>query len=117
MADNDDYNGLLAAQVSFMAQAGTNYEIAADGYDAASGTVVLTILVNGSHLGPLGLLPNDQIRLKIQGELGGTYTIEASSDLLNWTPITSMDNNNGTLQFTDPGRNGDRRYYRVKQEL
>jgi hypothetical protein len=117
VADNDDFNGQLAAQVSFMAQAGTNYEIAVDGYDAASGTVVLTIIVNGSHLGPIALLPNNQVQLRIQGELGATYTIEASSDLRNWTPIASMDNNNGTLQFTDPGRNGDRRYYRVKQEF
>jgi len=49
--------------------------------------------------------------------LGCTYTIEASPDLVNWTPIASVDNTSGTLQFNDSGRNLSQRFYRVLLEL
>jgi hypothetical protein len=117
VASNDDHNGLFSSEVTFSAVAGTSYEIAVDGFDGASGTVVLTILVESSRLGPLVLLPNDQVQIGIEGGLGCTYTIEASSDLVNWTPIASVDNTSGTLQFTDSGTRNLQRFYRVLLEL
>jgi len=118
VASNDDRNGLVTSEVTFLAQAGTDYQIAVDGFDGASGTIVLTILVEQSRLGPPVLMPNDQVQIRITGALGCTYTIEASSDLVTWTPIASVDNTSGTLQFVDPGtRNFTQRFYRVLLEL
>jgi len=57
------------------------------------------------------------VQLRIEGGLGCTYTIEASSDLVNWTPIASLDNTNGTLEFADPAaQNSNYRFYRVMEE-
>src|SRR6185369_16510307 len=95
VASNDDSHGLLASEVCFQAQAGADYQIAVDGFDGASGTIVLTILVEPTRLGLLVLLPNDRVQLGIDGSLGATYTIEASSHLLTWTPIASMENTSG----------------------
>ncbi|HXU79520.1 MAG TPA: hypothetical protein VN794_23270, partial [Methylomirabilota bacterium] len=118
VASNDDNNGQLTSQVTFFALAGTDYQIAVDGFDGASGTIVLTIFVESSRSGLLVLLPNDRVDLKFAGALGATYTIEGSSDLVNWTPIASVDNTDGTLRFTDPARhNLSQRFYRVQREL
>ena len=106
------------SEVTFLAQAGTDYQIAVDGFAGASGIIVLTILVEQSRLVPPVLLPNDQVQLRIGVALGCTYTIEASLDLVNWTPIASVDNTDGKLQFADPGtRNFEQRFYRALIEF
>jgi hypothetical protein len=55
--------------------------------------------------------------LSLTGEVGLSYTIEASSDLVTWTPVTTLTPANGTLNFTDPnGTNLGHRFYRAKQQ-
>jgi hypothetical protein len=54
-------------------------------------------------------------RLTIQGLLGRSYTIEGSVDMITWKPITTLQNVNGVLQFTDPGA-AARCFYRLMLE-
>ncbi len=59
---------------------------------------------------------SNEIRLNVAGELGITYIIEASADLEHWTPIATLLNATGVLQFTDPDRvHLHHRFYRAKQ--
>jgi hypothetical protein len=117
VASNDDTNGLLTSEVAFTAQAGTNYLIAVDGFDGASGNIVLTIIIDPPRLClPVNVVGN-QVQLCIAGEIGRTYVVEASPDLVNWNLIAAPLNSDGTLRFTDPARDNYReRYYRVMFE-
>ena len=52
--------------------------------------------------------------LGIQCWLGMQFRVEASSDLVNWTPLATVTNVTGSLMFTDPGAASlPRRFYRV----
>jgi hypothetical protein len=118
VVSNDDLNDQAAAAVTFNAQAGTDYQIVVDGFDGDSGTIELTIIVGRPRLGLLVVLPNDELQLTIDGELGRSYTIEASSDLVTWKPIASVENNDGTLRFSDAElRNLSARFYRIVVEM
>ena len=118
VASNDDLNDQTTAAVTFDAQAGTDYQIVVDGFDGDSGTIELTILVGRPRLSLLVLLPNDEVQMTVDGEPGRTYTIEASSDLVTWKPIASLENNDGTLRFSDAElRNYSQRFYRVVVEM
>src|SRR4029453_13587366 len=114
VASNDDINGLLTSEVSFSAQAGTNYLIAVDGFDGARGNIVFTIIVYPPRLCLPVCVVGNQVQLCVNGEIGRTYLIEASTDLVNWTLVAAPLNSDGTLRFTDPARDNYRqRYYRV----
>jgi hypothetical protein len=52
--------------------------------------------------------------LGIQCWLGMQFRVEASSDLVNWTPLTTVTNVTGTPVYTDPGAASQRqRFYRA----
>ena len=58
---------------------------------------------------------NGKKRLKLEAEPGPLYTVEASTDLLQWQQIGVMTNNGSDVfEFEDatPG-SGDMRFYRV----
>jgi len=117
VASNDDANGTLTSEVTFQAQAGTNYQIVVDGVDGASGEIVLTLIVDPPRICLPVTVVGDQVQFCIDGEIGRTYTVEASPDLSNWTLLATALNNDGTLRFTDPARsNFPQRYYRVTFE-
>jgi len=53
-------------------------------------------------------------RFLLTGEFGGRYQIEASTKLAQWTPLVTLTNAYGTVQFTDPSAtNLSRRLYRA----
>jgi len=53
-------------------------------------------------------------RASVDGELGASFTIEKSADLLQWMPLATVSNLLGTVQFQDqPSTNLDQRFYRV----
>ena len=61
-----------------------------------------------------GLLPQEQVRLVLTGEPGGSVTIRRSSNLLNWVLLTNLVNSNGIVQFTDlSASNAPQRFYRA----
>jgi len=117
VASNDDpSDGVAAAELIFQAQAGTEYRIAVDGFDGASGTIQLALVTERPHLCLPVIRAGDDVQLCIDGQLGRIYTIEASSDLTNWTPLASLEYLGGALRFTDP-TNSSQRFYRVILEL
>jgi hypothetical protein len=117
LAANDDAEGTLQSDVAFEAVAGTNYQVTVDGFDGDSGGIVLTLVAAPPKLClPVTVIGN-QVQLCLCGEIGRTYNVEASADLVYWTLIATAVNTNGTLQFTDPARsNLQQRFYRVTFE-
>jgi hypothetical protein len=48
----------------------------------------------------------------LPGEIGLTHQIEASTDLIHWTPVTNV-----ILYFRDPeSTNYDQRFYRFREK-
>jgi hypothetical protein len=69
-------------------------------------------------LGPcLGGLYEDGFQLTLTGEFGARYGVDAAAVLPNWSPVATVTNVWGTVQFSDPaGTNLAQRFYRVWQE-
>jgi uncharacterized repeat protein (TIGR02543 family) len=62
-------------------------------------------------------LSSTGLSLTLAGEIGLPYTIEVSTDLVNWTPLTTQTASNGTLSFVDSqARNFTHRFYRAKAQ-
>jgi hypothetical protein len=60
------------------------------------------------------VLPQQQVRLVLNGEPGGSVTIQRSSNLSNWVALTNLINTNGILEFTDgSATNTPQRFYRA----
>ena len=56
------------------------------------------------------------IQLNVQGEAGGNYIIEISSDLKQWDPLATLLNNPQNWQFTDQTASGvGQRFYRLRK--
>src|SRR5262249_35263531 len=104
LASNDDAEGTLQSDVTFQAVAGTNYQITVDGFDAASGEIVLTLVATPTRLCLPVTVAGNQVEFCLDGEIGRTYAIEASADLEHWTLVATAVNTNGSLVFTDLAR-------------
>ena len=63
-------------------------------------------------LGGVGL--SDGFRLNLVGEVGTAYRFEASSNFAVWTPLATLTNYSGTLEYIDAEAGGFvRRFYRA----
>jgi probable HAF family extracellular repeat protein len=57
---------------------------------------------------------NSQLRFTLLGEAGRSYTIQASTNLVNWTALTNFVSATGTNEFIDPtAANFSRKFYRA----
>ena len=60
------------------------------------------------------LLSQEGFRVTLTGEWGTPYRIDGSTNLVAWTPLTTLTNWFGTVQFTDgEGTNLPSRFYRA----
>jgi hypothetical protein len=68
---------------------------------------------NATHTSPATPLPVDpSFGYGLPGEVGLTHQIEASTDLVHWTPVTNV-----SLYFRDPeSTNYDHRFYRFREK-
>ena len=67
-----------------------------------------------TRLEPHLLISDEIVELKVKSWTGLVHQIEASSDLVDWTHITTLTNLTGSLRFSDPGaKNSLKRYYRL----
>jgi hypothetical protein len=66
------------------------------------------------ELGPVLLLSGGAVQVGVTGLAGQTYLIQASTDLVNWTTLTTLTLTNGTGQFIDSSpANVNQRFYRA----
>jgi hypothetical protein len=78
-----------------------------------SDPAVLTVA--SGQISSLAFTPSG-VELTVQGEAGANYTIETSSDLVDWQPLVTLFNNPPNWQFTDPTATGvSQRFYRLKK--
>jgi len=57
---------------------------------------------------------NAAMQLNLSGDIGQTYDIEVSTDLLNWTRWTNQFNSNGTIWIFDCATNSPQKFYRAR---
>jgi hypothetical protein len=81
----------------------------------------LALVINGNVTGPSKpvlsapvRLSNGQFQFNFSGNPGQNYTLQASSDLVNWSSLMTTNSSNSSYTFTDPAATGmPRRFYRV----
>jgi hypothetical protein len=89
---------------------GANY-LAWRFYRIAQGTLPVTLRLNLNT--PVAWSSNG-LRLKLEAPLGFNYTIQVSSNLVNWQPFTNFVGSNSPLNFSDPtAKNFKQRFYRA----
>ena len=63
---------------------------------------------------PASQLPSGPQKFLLTGVAGDTYTIQATSDFLSWSNLTTVQNINGTVEFYEQqATNFPRRFYRA----
>ena len=79
------------------------------------GAIVETPLAVSSQLSA-ARLADGSLQITVQGTTGGTYAIEVSTDLINWSQLSSVTLAGATGQFVDPvqdSRAWPTRFYRA----
>lgn len=80
-------------------------------YRVAVGTLPIALRLNLAM--PASWKTNGPI-LNLEGPLGFSYTIQDSTDLLNWQPLTNFVSTNSSFYFSDPqAKNYRQRFYRA----
>ena len=60
-------------------------------------------------------LPDGSVQLRWDGHAAFTYTLETSTNLSSWLPLTDVISTNGVFEFTDlMATNGPQRFYRLR---
>ncbi len=133
-ADATPYDGITAplysAQTSSLT--GTNIQLAFDTSGVPAGTYFLCAGISNAvharwsvsrgritvlqHVGALLQLARgigNGVTLNLSGQVGGTYVIQVSSNLVNWLPLATNVLTNQVWQFSDTPQPGTvRRFYR-----
>jgi len=79
----------------------------ANAADSSGNTPVIVLSVPG--------FVDQSCQVKIAGEIGRSYIIEASTDFATWVPVATVTNTDGILRFTDLERSLHwYRFYRAK---
>jgi hypothetical protein len=78
-------------------------------------TLAVNVTVSKVSIGSSKLLSNGQFQLTVNGGVSGQkYVLLASTDLLNWTPISGFVDTNPPVTIYDPNAaNYARRFYRI----
>jgi len=84
-------------------------------YNLGSGTgTVFRLALAAPRFSGIHVLPDHGVQLSLAGTSGCTYRIDVSTDLLNWSPFTTLSNLAGITQFSDLGAGAfAQRYYRA----
>jgi hypothetical protein len=96
-----------------------NYSVVVSNFvsTVTSQNAALTVLTPTNSTRLSGLTVSSRgAQLQLLGTAGRTFTLEASTNLLDWIQLSTAVNPNGTLQFSDSATNLARRFYRVRKE-
>jgi hypothetical protein len=97
-------------------------ELSADGYDMTSIPEATLYYVGRDPLEPQlvpapGGLTEEGFAFSFLGETGLEYTVEVSTDLVEWLPLASRSGADETITVVDPAALGsEHRFYRVRFE-
>jgi hypothetical protein len=115
VASNDDAStNVVTSQTTFSAVAGTEYEIAVDGYDGQPGDIQLHISTVYIQL-KLQWLQDGSREFSLTGPIGKPFTIETSGDLVHWLQLSTVFNTNGTVTYNDTSNPISQQFYRASQ--
>jgi hypothetical protein len=96
------------------ANAGT-YIVRVSNSLGATNSAPATLTVASGQFSPVTVSTNG-VQLTVQGEVGATYTVLVSSDLIHWDPLATLLNNPQNWQFTDTSATGvNIRFYRLQK--
>ncbi len=71
-------------------------------------------LVSPPFFNAAAVLPDGSVQLRVTGIAGLSYTVQASTNLLDWTPVTTLVNTDGTMTVVDmAATNLNYRFYRA----
>ncbi len=108
--------GTNTSQVAFPAVSGTTYHFAMDGFNGATGSVVLnlSLLTTDIFFGQPVRTEDGFFHVTITSAPGLILRVDATTNLTTWSAIATITNLTGTSQFTDPtAPDYDRRFYRA----
>lgn len=112
VARNDDAGtNQMTSAVTCPVTAGTVYAIAVDGFNGEPGVVQLNLAMDVVWFSQ-PRLASGRCQLTLSGAIGKSYTLQASSDLVNWEPLATLSSSTGTIEFTEPADQG-LRFYRA----
>lgn len=116
VARNDDASeNQFTSRLLFPATADTTYHIAVDGFGRAVGDIHLQVSMQSLlRLDLPQLVAGGGFKLRLHGSAGPQFTLEGSTDLVRWTPLATLHDLQGTLEYTDPGRTSQR-FFRARK--
>ncbi len=101
-----------ASQVKFNARVGTEYQIAC----ASQSIVQIGLFLDARELRNPRLLEDGLFAFDLHATVERLWTIEASTNLVNWIPLETRQSSNGTIQVLAPAASHPRRFYRAVAE-
>jgi hypothetical protein len=108
--------GTNTSQISFAAVSGTTYHFAVDGFNGTNGNVVLNLSQPNANISlsqPVKAL-DGFFHFTITSSPGLVLRVDATTNLMTWTPIATVTNTTGTLDFADTNSPSFKlRFYRV----
>ncbi|MBK8002220.1 MAG: immunoglobulin domain-containing protein [Verrucomicrobia bacterium] len=113
--DNNSGKDGRDSAVSIPVSAGQTNFIVIDGFNGASGVARLQCtLVTPGKLTPVGITAQKTFRLRLTGQPAMRFTLQGSTNFVNWTSLTTNTSSSGLFEFTDPrSTNGPFRFYRA----
>lgn len=94
-SNNDEAGGALTSSLTFMAEAGTTYQIAVDGFGGSIGNVTLNWNMDSALT--ITAQPGGSFALTMSGVIWQRYLLLNSTNLVNWStnkgPVTILNTN------------------------
>jgi hypothetical protein len=100
--NNNESTNLTTSALEVPVAAGVTNFVLVDGVNGARGTLRLNYsLIIPSSLIPLGVTAEGFFRMQVVGRPGMRFTIESSSNLVDWLPVLTSTSQTATFEFTD----------------
>ena len=100
-----------------VSNAGTYDVIVSSPYGSVTSSVVnltVTLPAQSLRLASAGFSTNNGFQVSIYGQIGQAYTLQASTNLVNWVSISNFTCTNSPVYVVDPAaKNFSHRFYRV----
>ena len=102
-----------ASQLSFDAVTGTDYAISFQSLGGFAGDFRLSLLLDARELSGLRISSRGRLALDLCTTVDRTWSIEATTNLVDWSPVATSPVSNGLIRFLDPPVSGrQQRFFR-----